>query len=67
MNILLNNRKESFDKNTLSIRDIMNIKAYTYRSLIVKINGRFVKKEEYETTYVTDGDHVDIIHMISGG
>lgn len=67
MNILLNNRKESFDQSALSIQDIIDLKNFTFKMLVVKVNGELVKKENYHTFQVNDGDQVAIIHLISGG
>jgi sulfur carrier protein len=40
---------------------------YTFRMLVIKMNGTLVKKNQYETTSVPDGADVAIIHLISGG
>jgi len=34
---------------------------------VVKINGTLIRKPEYDTSTVKDGDVVEIIHLISGG
>jgi protein-L-isoaspartate(D-aspartate) O-methyltransferase len=36
-------------------------------TLIKKVNGRLVKKEDRENTIIKDGDNVAVIHLISGG
>ncbi|MBT3301883.1 MAG: thiamine biosynthesis protein ThiS, partial [Bacteroidetes bacterium] len=40
---------------------------FTFKLLVIKINGVFVKKEKYETTIISDGDDVMVLHLISGG
>jgi thiamine biosynthesis protein ThiS len=35
--------------------------------LVIKINGTLVKKTEYETAEIHDGDEVHVLHLISGG
>jgi len=35
--------------------------------LVIKINGKLIKKGEYETAMVKDGDDVMVLHLISGG
>ena len=67
MNISLNNRPENFDYDVLTISEILKHKKYTFRMMVVKINGQLIKKDRYQTAEVTDGDDVQIIHMISGG
>ncbi|PLW93728.1 MAG: thiamine biosynthesis protein ThiS [Marinilabiliales bacterium] len=67
MNISLNNRPESFEQDVLTISEILKLKNFTFRMMVVKINGQLIKKDRYQTAEVTDGDDVQIIHMISGG
>ncbi len=67
MKITLNNLPETIDKETVSVAELLEYKRFTFRMLVVKINGKPIKKEEYSTTYINDGDNVQVIHLISGG
>ena len=67
MRIVLNNREEEFDRGPLTVRDLLVIKNFTFKMLVVKINNKLVKKEEYETATIREGDNVSVIHLISGG
>ena len=67
MTITLNNRNESFDYEILTISEILKLKNYTFKFLIIKINSQLIKKDKYSEAQVSEGDNVDIIHMISGG
>lgn len=67
MNITLNNRPDSFQHDVLSIQDILRIKNFTFKMMVVKINGQLIKKANYSDAKVKDGDDVHIIHLISGG
>lgn len=67
MNITLNNNPESFEADVLSISDILKIKNFTFKMLVIKINNNLVSKNEYDSAMVHDGDDVKIIHLISGG
>lgn len=67
MKITLNNRDESFPHDKLSISEILELKNYTFKMMVIKINGKLIKKTERNTAQVTDGDDVQILHMISGG
>ena len=67
MNITLNNRPQSFDGNLLTITEVLKLKNYTFKMMVVKINGILIKKDKYNIANVIDGDDVHIIHMISGG
>ncbi|MHC1689548.1 MAG: sulfur carrier protein ThiS [Bacteroidales bacterium] len=67
MKIMLNNRTEIIEGDVFSISQIMVIKSFKFRMLVVRLNDRLIKKEEYETTLVKDGDDLKIIHLVSGG
>ena len=67
MEIQLNNRAEFLKENELTISELLKVKNYTFKLMVIKINGTLVKKNEYNSAKVVDGDNVHIIHMISGG
>ncbi|OFY51208.1 MAG: hypothetical protein A2W85_04190 [Bacteroidetes bacterium GWF2_41_31] len=67
MDIILNNRSESFDFDKLTISEILKLKNYSFKMMVVKINGRLIKKPEYNLADVVAGDDVQILHLISGG
>jgi thiamine biosynthesis protein ThiS len=67
MEIKLNNRTESFEGDVLSISDLIRIKNFTFKLLVTKINGKLIKKDQRDSAYVKSGDHVLILHLISGG
>jgi len=67
MNIILNNRPEVFEKEILTISEILKLKNFTFKMMVIKVNGKLVKKDQYISVEVVDGDDVQIIHMISGG
>jgi thiamine biosynthesis protein ThiS len=67
MNIILNNNNESFEAEKLSITELLALKKFTFKMLIIKINGKLVKQENYANAYIKDGDDVMVLHLISGG
>jgi sulfur carrier protein len=67
MKITLNNNPESFIEEKISVSDLLRIRNFTFRMLIVKINGELVKKTDYETASIKEGDDVMVLHLISGG
>lgn len=69
MKITLNNREEIIetDKPLLTITELFEIKKFSFKNLVVKINGILIKRDEYAGAVFKDGDKVDVIHMISGG
>jgi len=67
MKIILNNTAEEFQHETLTINGLLSLKKFSFKMLVVRINGSLVKKDEYETAVVRDGDDVMILHLVSGG
>ena len=67
MKIILNNNNYETESTTLSVTELLAEKKFTFKMLIIKINGKIVKREDYETTMIADGDIVEVIHLISGG
>ena len=64
--IKVNNRdSEWYDG--MTVRSLLGDKKYTFRMIIVKVNGKVIKKNQYDTHPINDGDKVFVIHMISGG
>lgn len=67
MKILLNNRPEVFDCKTLTVTRMLELKKYSFRLRIIKINGSLIPKENYDTTEINDGDDVQMLYLMSGG
>jgi thiamine biosynthesis protein ThiS len=67
MKIVLNNRDEEFDKELVSVSEFLILKKFSYKMRIVKINGTFVPKHEYDNTFIKDGDKVQMLYLMSGG
>ena len=40
---------------------------FVFPLLIVRINGTVIDREKYDHTQVSDGDDMEVIHMMSGG
>jgi thiamine biosynthesis protein ThiS len=67
MKIILNNRSEEFAGDSLTISQIMEIKSFNFKMLVVRLNDTLIKRDEYASTQVKDGDDLKIIHLVSGG
>lgn len=67
MEIILNNRNEKFDKNQMSIAEILEVKKFTYQKIIVKLNNVIVDKEQFSESIVNNGDKLVILHLLAGG
>lgn len=51
----------------MTIRNILQVMNYSFRMLVIKVDGKLVKKDAYDQTTVPDGAEVHVIHLISGG
>ena len=67
MKIILNNNKETIDESGITVTRLLQIKNFTFKMLIIKINGTLIQKGDYETTTIHEGDDVSVLHLISGG
>ncbi len=67
MKILLNNREEEFDTQSISVSEMLAQKKFSFKMRIVKINGRLIMKEEYDSTIIYDVDNVQMLYLMSGG
>jgi sulfur carrier protein len=67
MKITLNNNIEHFDAERMTVTELLAVKNYTFRMLVIRINDRLIPKDQYATEVVRDGDDVMVLHLISGG
>jgi len=67
MNIILNNRPEHFEREEMTFDDLIEEKKFTFKMLVTKQNGKLVRKEERNSTYIKEGDDIIVLHLISGG
>ncbi|MBS3748466.1 MAG: sulfur carrier protein ThiS [Candidatus Thermoplasmatota archaeon] len=66
MSITVNGKTiEHIKKETIS--DLLKRMHYTFPLIIVKINGKLIKKKDYNETVILDKSEVKVIHLISGG
>ncbi|MCK4663199.1 MAG: sulfur carrier protein ThiS [Bacteroidales bacterium] len=67
MNIILNNRNENFDVENLTVSKLLELKNFTFKMLVIKINGKLIKKDKYDTAVINNSDNITVLHLISGG
>ncbi len=68
MKIRLNNRGELVNgTEQMTVQELLDYKNFTFKFLVVKINGVAVKPDDYAHTMIHDGDEVLVLHLISGG
>ncbi len=67
MNIILNNREEIIETDNITINELLKVKNFTWKMLVIKINGKVLKRTEYDTVRINEGDDVSVFHLITGG
>ena len=67
MRIILNNREEEFNLDSLSVSQLLELRKLSFRMRIIKINGYLIPREKYDSTTINDGDKVQVIYLMSGG
>ena len=69
MEIILNNNPDFVEtsEKTITVEELLKIKKFSYKLLIVKVNDTKVTKEEYPRVSVCAGDNVQVIHLMTGG
>ncbi len=55
------------DAHGLSVRVYLDTAGYKVDCVAVEINGNIIPKSKYETTQITDGDEIEIVHFVGGG
>jgi sulfur carrier protein len=69
MRITLNNIAENIElgKDEITVQELLDYKNFSFKLLVVKINGILIKKGNYHSATIKHNDHVTVLHMISGG
>lgn len=68
MKIVLNHQEEFLDvKDRISIQELLDLKKYTFKLLVIKVNGQLIPRSNYAISFVKEGDDVVILHLMSGG
>ena len=67
MKILLNNREEEFERDVMTVSQMLELKKFSFRMRIIKINGELIPKEKYDSAEIEDGDNVQMLYLMSGG
>jgi sulfur carrier protein len=68
MKIHVNSKEQVFDGiASITISDLKKRMNFTFPMIVFKLNGKVVKKENWDSTLVREGDHIQAIHLIGGG
>jgi sulfur carrier protein len=64
--IIVNSTEIAWEEN-MNIDRILLVMKYTFKMIIVKVNGDLVKKVNYHSFIVPENADVKVIHLMSGG
>lgn len=67
MKITLNNRPESFECESMTMGELMKLKKFTFKKIIVKVNNKIIEPNDYDSTIIMDNDIVMVLHLLAGG
>jgi thiamine biosynthesis protein ThiS len=67
MKIILNGREEKFERETMSVSEMLDLKKFSFRMRIVKVNGKLIPRDDYGSSVINDGDNVQMFYLMSGG
>jgi sulfur carrier protein len=51
----------------MTVRALLDEKVFTFRHIIVRVNGDYVPEEGYENYKIADCDDVLVLHLMAGG
>jgi sulfur carrier protein len=64
--ILINGNEVAFEEG-MTVKKLLAKMNYTFPMIIVRVNGKLVNKEDWETFVVPRGAKVQALHQIAGG
>jgi|TARA_B100000315_G_C14198102_1_gene416362 sulfur carrier protein len=68
MKIKVNGKEQNFDKDSLSVSELLNLSKVEKPEMVsVQLNGEFVKKEDLEKTNLKENDEVEFLYFMGGG
>jgi sulfur carrier protein len=65
--ITLNNRLEELENEKICVSELLELKKFSFKMRIIRINGVLISKEKYDSTIIKDGDDVQMLYLMSGG
>ncbi|GBC88711.1 Sulfur carrier protein ThiS [bacterium HR13] len=68
MLVYVNGEKKEISRN-MSLHELLEYLGITYREvgLAISVNGEVIPKSEYKNRRVSEGDSIEIIHIVGGG
>ena len=51
----------------MTVKSLLDERLFTFRHIIVRVNGDYVPEEDYDGFAIKDEDDVIVLHLIAGG
>lgn len=51
----------------LTVGTLLDRENYRRHHVAVELNGRIVPRAEFDSTAISDGDRIEIVHFVGGG
>lgn len=67
MKLTVNFAEETYEDEALSVAALIGKKRWSFPLIIARINGDLVERGNYDSTFLSDGDEVELYHLVSGG
>jgi thiamine biosynthesis protein ThiS len=65
--IRVNNQYEIEWRAGMTVQDVLDALKFSFRMIVVKINGQVVLRPDFASTPVPDEAQLEAIHLVSGG
>lgn len=68
MNLIINGERREFSEPSLAVSSLIIEKLGMKPDRVaVELNRQIVSRAEWESTFVEDGDRLEIVHFVGGG
>lgn len=68
MNLIINGKNESFEKDSITIAELLELKKVKMPEMVtVELNGTILERDKFKSTYVKDNDTIELIYYMGGG
>lgn len=68
MNIKVNGLKKEIDRDAIAVSELLTLEQVkNLDTVAVQVNGGFLKKEQYGSTLLKNGDEVEFLYFMGGG
>jgi sulfur carrier protein len=67
MTIVLNSNSFVTEGDSLTVREVLAARGWSFPLIVVKVNGILVPRTAWDSYLVREGDDMEAMHLVSGG